>query len=503
MARLSIPNIKTIVKPTSATSSLLSSSLTGNMNLIQSQINQKSNDYINIKNAVKILDVYDNWNGYIKLYTEFENNFNVNDTVYITYTEPDAPDSETFNIQNPSDFNIPFEPFIDYYLGYKVLYVNKFKNEIVINRYYNDIPTGSLLKNQSISKVSCRGGYFYGGISDGVVFYNSNILNGNFGTMLGTVSGITNTGLTVIEGATILCVGLITISDINGKYLLNVPSGLNIVKCAAPGYITNTFYAEISSTSTNIVNIMLTGGTNSITITNTSTGINPIQICNNDIVYFTSSTIGFDAPVKYQWKINNMNVGTNNSVFSYGSFNNGDVVTCQITDTINSTTSNSIAVYIVPKSINISVYPSNTINQGDTVILSALTSCYVNPAYQWRAYNTDYNFIIGSGQSFSTNILNNNDTVVCKIGTDSSNLIVMTVLPTTTTTTTLPITSTTTTTDVITTTTTTDVITTTTTTDVITTTTTTDVITTTTTTDVITTTTTTEAPVETTTTTTL
>lgn len=453
MARLSIPNIKTVVKPTGAKSSIVSSSLSGNMDLIQSQINQKSNEYINIKNAVKILEVYSNWNGYIKLYTEFENNFNAGDTVYITHTEPTI-DSETFNLENPSNFDTPFEPFVDYYLGYKILYVNKSKNEIVIDRYYNDIPSGLLLKDQSISKISCRSGYFYGGVSDGVVFYNCNILNGNFGSITGTVSGIT-TGTTIIEGATIVCVGLITMTNSSGRYFLNIPSGENILKCAAPGYITKTIPVNISTNKSNTLDIVLSGGTNFLQITTTTSGILPVQICAGDTVYFSLSTIGYDAPMKYQWKLNNINVGTNNSVFSYNSFNNGDTVTCQVNDYINIVTSNSIQIFIVPKSISISAYPSSTIYQGDAVTFSALTYCYTNPTYQWRVSNIGYNFIIGSGQTLVVDTLNDSDVVICKIGADSSNSILMTVLPAiTTTTTTLAETTTTTTAETTTTTTT-------------------------------------------------
>jgi hypothetical protein len=49
----------------------------------------KNNKYINVRNAVKILEKYSNWNGFIRLYTEVGSNFVVGDTVYITYTEPD------------------------------------------------------------------------------------------------------------------------------------------------------------------------------------------------------------------------------------------------------------------------------------------------------------------------------------------------------------------------------------------------------------------------------
>jgi uncharacterized protein YjbI with pentapeptide repeats len=157
--------------PTGALSSENSTSVSGNIGLIQSQINLKTNDYINIKNAVKILETYSNWNGYIKLYTEVESNFRLGDTVYITYTEPSVP-TDTFNLENPAT------PFTNFYLGYKILYINSFRNEVVINRYFNDIPAGKKLKNQYLSKISVRGGNLVSGTLDGVVLYDCDIHSG-------------------------------------------------------------------------------------------------------------------------------------------------------------------------------------------------------------------------------------------------------------------------------------------------------------------------------------
>ena len=119
MPVLKISNVKNVVTTSDAKSSNVSSSVSGNIDFIQSQLNMKTNNYINIKNAVKILENYSNWNGYIKLYSEVESNFEVDDIVYITYTDPNIVSSTTFNLENPS---VPFENF---YVGYKILYTNK------------------------------------------------------------------------------------------------------------------------------------------------------------------------------------------------------------------------------------------------------------------------------------------------------------------------------------------------------------------------------------------
>ena len=208
MSILKIKNKKPIFTITGVTSSNVSSSLSGNMDLIKAQINEKNNDYINIKNAVRILEKYSNWDGYIKLYTEIESNFEVNDIVYITYTE-DITESGVFNLENPS---YPIKnidefkgfTFNDFYNGYKILYTNPYKNEVVINRYYNDIPAGNKLKYQYLSKVSCRGGYFFNNIADGVIFHKCNI-NINLPTTTTTttaISGSTTTTTTIVAPTT-------------------------------------------------------------------------------------------------------------------------------------------------------------------------------------------------------------------------------------------------------------------------------------------------------------
>jgi len=233
MARLIIQNKKPIAVATSAKSSNVSSSLSGNMSLIQSQINLKTNSYINIKNAVRILEKYDNYKGYIKLYTEVENNFAVNDIVYITYTEPIIDTGITFDLSNPT------VAFAEYYTGYKILYINKSRNEIVINRHFNDIKPGTILKNQFLSKMACLGGNYFNDVSDGVVYYNCNV--GTFGTISGYVyiSGST-TGVT-ISGATVSinALGLTTISNENGHYSFIIPPETFLIECDAAGYISS------------------------------------------------------------------------------------------------------------------------------------------------------------------------------------------------------------------------------------------------------------------------
>lgn len=240
---------KSTPAPITRTSSEVSSSVSGNIGLIKQQIDQKTSDYINTKNAVKILEKCSNSNGYIKLYTEIESNFSNGETVYITYTEPLPLPPGVFNLENPST------PFADYYLGYKILSVNNYRNEIVIDRYYNDT-SGLTLKNQYMSKISCRGGNYFEDITDGVVFYNCDIYDMDFGVVAGVVSGST------ISGATISSNGISTTSDFEGKFLFSLPVGVKELVCSATGYVTTGITVDVQKdVLSNVLIQMVTGST--------------------------------------------------------------------------------------------------------------------------------------------------------------------------------------------------------------------------------------------------
>jgi len=275
MPRLIIQNKKPIAIATNAKSSNVSSSLSGNMPLIQSQINLKTNSYINIRNAVKILETYSNYKGYIKLYTEIENNFTIGDIVYITYTEP-IINSGTFDLSNPAI------AFSNFYTGYKILYTNNYRNEIVINRYFNDITPGMLLKNQYLSKMSCRSGNYFNDISDGVVYYQCNI--GTFEIIEGEVYTIT--GATISNATiTINSLGVYSNTNENGYYSLAVPPGSFIVNCSANGYTPTGITIDI--TKNTIYDFYLITGT---TTTTTTTTVIPTTTTTTTIPPTTTTT---------------------------------------------------------------------------------------------------------------------------------------------------------------------------------------------------------------------
>jgi hypothetical protein len=120
-----------------------------------------------------------------------------------------------------------------------------------------------------------------------------------------------------------------------------------------------------------------------------SASANPF--CQGSQVTFTAiPTNGGTAP-SYQWKVNSVNAGPNNPVYSY-SPSNGDVVSCVLTSNIachigNPATSNSITMIVnanLPAGINI-IASTNPFCPGNSVTFTSTpANGGTNPAYQWK-----------------------------------------------------------------------------------------------------------------------
>jgi len=116
------------------------------------------------------------------------------------------------------------------------------------------------------------------------------------------------------------------------------------------------------------------------------------EICEGTLVIFTATSFnGGPSPV-FHWKVNGVNQGINDSVFSYASAN-GDEIVCVLTSSItvctanNPATSNSILMTIYPLlPVAVSIIPSNdTVCEGSQVTFTAnAINGGINPSYQWQ-----------------------------------------------------------------------------------------------------------------------
>jgi len=170
-------------------------------------------DELGTINAVKILPKIDSYNGYIQLYTELDSHIEVGDYVFITYSG------------NTIDLNLETDVILDNYLyvlygedflynsisqGYEVLYVDKYKNLIVINRNIYTIPSNTNLYNHYISSVVCNNITISNGTIDGTILKNA---------VIGSGTTEINNNLLLTQG--VLLNGNLYNCDINDKYSNN------------------------------------------------------------------------------------------------------------------------------------------------------------------------------------------------------------------------------------------------------------------------------------------
>jgi hypothetical protein len=166
-------------------------------------------------------------------------------------------------------------------------------------------------------------------------------------------------------------------------------------------------------------------------------------ICSGTSVTFTAiPTNGGGTPV-YQWFVNGTPIGINSNTYSSASFNNADLVSCQLT-------SNEVCVSGSPASSNVitmTVNPNlpasvsitasvNPICAGTNVTFTAVpVNGGTTPVYKWFVNGTPVGI---NSNTYSSASLNNADLVTCQLTSNevcvtgspaSSNVITMTVNP--------------------------------------------------------------------------
>lgn len=172
-------------------------------------------------------------------------------------------------------------------------------------------------------------------------------------------------------------------------------------------------------------------GTKVITVTQSVTPSNNITItsggnptCVSQSVTFTATPTNEGTAPVYQWKVNGVNTGSNSNTFTPSSITNGDIITCILTSnaacaTTSNATSNAIAMQVttsVTPAVQIST-SSNTFCQGSLATFTAVpTNGGTAPAYSWKLNGNT----VGTGATYSSSTLNNNDIITCVMTSNSS-----------------------------------------------------------------------------------
>jgi uncharacterized delta-60 repeat protein len=209
-------------------------------------------------------------------------------------------------------------------------------------------------------------------------------------------------------------------------------------------------YCEATSTATCASPATVTSSSIFMTVNPTTTAsatvtANPAgQLCDGTSVAFTAAALNAGVTPIYQWKLNNVNVGTNSSSYTNAALVNGNQVKCWVTSTAAcpsqaAVNSNTITVNMIPIAIPSGTIFSdlgNTICAGSTVTFTAAPSNVGSaPTYLWTVNGVDQG---EPGTTFVTNALDNGDVVLLTIINNdicadptpvATNSITMTVIP--------------------------------------------------------------------------
>ncbi|MBN8702246.1 MAG: T9SS type A sorting domain-containing protein [Bacteroidetes bacterium] len=169
------------------------------------------------------------------------------------------------------------------------------------------------------------------------------------------------------------------------------------------------------ATSNAITMAVSTPVTASVTISSSSS-----NICSGSLVTFSASAINGGTNPQYQWKLNNLNAGTNSALYTSTVLSNGDVIKVVVTSNAACVTSTTVTSNLITMSVTPSLTPSVSISSSGATICSGSTVGFtatalnggVNPAYQWKVNGTN----VGTNSTtYSSTNWNTNDIVLCEL----------------------------------------------------------------------------------------
>ena len=260
----------------------------------------------------------------------------------------------------------------------------------------------------------------------------------------------------VITGTDTLCTGTqITYSTASGQsqYSWTFSSGGMKTSGGGTGDSTITILWNGSGVQFVRVNYTNQEGCQALNPTNKNVLVNPISpvtitvnasvnpVCQGSPVVFTAvAGYGGSSP-SYQWKVNSVNAGTNNSVFTYTPVN-GDVVTCTLTSSAVCVSDNPATSLPVVMTVNEVLPVSVSITASENPVCGGLPVTFnatpvnsgTSPVYQWKVNLVN----AGTNNNLYTYIPLNGDVVTCVLTSSemcssgnpaTSNTIIMTVVP--------------------------------------------------------------------------
>lgn len=172
-------------------------------------------------------------------------------------------------------------------------------------------------------------------------------------------------------------------------------------------YGNNLFIDDVNISATASVSIAINSGGN--------------PSCMGSEVSFIATPVNGGSSPAYQWKVNNVNFGTNSANFSSSTFNDGDVVTCVMTSSISGiigspATSGGITINRTSPAVA-SVSVSQIAGTNPTCAGTSLSFMATpvnggtNPSYQWKINGNT--IVTQTSPEFITGIQSDSDLVSC------------------------------------------------------------------------------------------
>ncbi|MEI8280291.1 MAG: hypothetical protein WCG87_11050, partial [Bacteroidota bacterium] len=153
-------------------------------------------------------------------------------------------------------------------------------------------------------------------------------------------------------------------------------------------------------------------------------------ICSGSSVTFSAVAINGGNSPSFQWKKNNINVGTNSNTYTSSSIANNDIITCTLSSndpctSPSTVTSNSITMTVNASGItSISISsPTNTTCSGTSITFTATTNLS-GASYQWQVNGVNQ----GTNSSTYSYIPVNGDQIACTVSAPTGSCYTPTIL---------------------------------------------------------------------------
>ncbi len=268
----------------------------------------------------------------------------------------------------------------------------------------------------------CNGNYYIVSITDPDNDFVESDENNNWVAVPITLTQQSIAPIITASGSTTICEGgqITLTSSTENNYLWSTGETTQsiVVSTAGPYTVSTTCGAYTATSLPTSINVIPPGSIATVSIA-ISNGSNPT--CPAVALSFTATAVYGGNNASYQWKVNGINVGNNNPVFTTSGLTNGQVVSCVMTSSISCLSATQVNSNDISMQINPPVDPTVIIAQtggnnplcpGDEATFTATISDGNNPDFQWSINGVNVGL---NSQTFSSNNISNGQIFQCSI----------------------------------------------------------------------------------------